>query len=216
MPWAWEIPSEIVSTIKKGLARLNATAMVARALFIEQRMTDNPAFPEPTPSLAEVATVREALSAAIIAAVDGGRTARAIRNARRADLKLLLDQLAGHVASRAEGNELAILSSGFEVRRRSAPLPELPAPMALRATLSAHPGRVDLLWDPVRGAVTYHIQVNRSTPDDASAWELVAVSTKSRTSITGLASAKLAWFRVAAIGTAGISPWSDVAHTLVR
>lgn len=205
-----------MSQIKKGLARLNATALVARALFIEQRMTGNAAFPDPIPSLADVAAAREALSAAITDAVDGGRTARAIRNARRADLKLLLDQLAGHVASRAEGNELAILSSGFEVRRRNAPIPELFAPVDLRAAMSMHPGRVDLLWNPVRGAVTYHVQVNRSGPEDANAWDLVAVSTKARASVNGLASAKHAWFRVAAIGTAGLSPWSDVAHTLVR
>ncbi|HOP45112.1 MAG TPA: fibronectin type III domain-containing protein [Flavobacteriales bacterium] len=205
-----------MSRIKKGLSRLGPTAMVAKARYIEQRMTGNPAFPDPAPSLADVGLAREALEAAITAAVDGGRTARAIRNARKDELKLLLDQLAGYVASRAEGNELAILSSGYEVRQTSAPLPEPKAPVDLRAELSAHPGRVDLTWAAPRGAVTYHVQVNRRSPDDQTAWELVGVSTKARFTVTGLESAKTHWFRVAAIGTSGMSPWSDVAHSLVR
>ena len=111
-----------MSRIKKNLSRLSATGMVDRARFHEQRMTDNAAFPAPTPTLAAIAAARVALEEAITAAIDGGRTARAIRNARRAELKQLLDQLAGYVASVAEGNELAILSSGFELKRRSAPL----------------------------------------------------------------------------------------------
>ena len=205
-----------MSKIKKGLSRLGPTAMVAKARYIEQRMTGNPAFPDPAPSLADVGLAREALEAAITPAVDGGRTARAIRNARKDELKLLLDQLAGYVASRAEGNELAILSSGYEVRQTSAPLPEPTAPVDLRAELSAHPGRVDLTWAAPRGAVTYHVQVNRVSPDDANAWELVGVTTRSRYSVSGLDAAKPSWFRVSAIGTAGTSAWSDPAQSMVR
>jgi hypothetical protein len=204
-----------MSRIKKNLSRLSATGMVDRARFHEQRMTDNAAFPTPTPALAAIAAARTALEEAITAAIDGGRTARAIRSARRAELKQLLDQLAGYVASVAEGNELAILSSGFELKRRSAPLPEPLAPAGLRATGSPHPGRVALDWQPARGAVSYHVEVNRASPDDAAAWELMGVSTKARHTATGLSHGRIHWFRVAAIGTAGMGPWSDPAQAMV-
>ncbi len=204
-----------MSIIKKNLSRLSATGMVDRARLHEQRMKDNAAFPTPVPDLADIASARTALEAAITDAVDGGRTARAIRNARRGELKQLLDQLAGYVASVAEGNELAILSSGFEVRKRNTPLPEPPAPQGMNAVLSQHPGRTLLSWAPSRGAVSYHVQVNRVSPDDATAWELVGVTTRSRYTVSGLASAKLHWFRVSAIGTAGMSPWSDPAQSMV-
>ena len=205
-----------MSKIKKSLSRLTATGMVARSKFIEDRMKDNPAFPTPTPSLSAIADARTALEAAITAAIDGGRTARAIRNTRQAELKLLLDQLSGYVSSRAEGNELAILSSGFEVRRTGKPLPEPLPPVNVRAELTMHPGRVALNWERTRGAVTFHVQVNRGAPENKEAWELVGVTTKSRFTITGLASAQVHWFRVAAIGTVGMSAWSDVAQTVVR
>ncbi|HNU57625.1 MAG TPA: fibronectin type III domain-containing protein [Flavobacteriales bacterium] len=195
---------------------MNATGMVERARSHEQRLDGNAAFPTPVPSLATITTAREALEAAITDALDGSRTAIAIRKARRTELKQLLDQLAGYVSSVAEGNELAILSSGFEVRRRNTPLPEPGAPKGLRAALSAHPGRAVLDWEPARGAVTYHVQVNRSSPDDAAAWELVGVSTRSRYTVNGLADAKPHWFRVSAIGAAGMSPWSDPALTMVH
>jgi hypothetical protein len=205
-----------MATLKKGTSRLTPTEMVDKARLVEQRMDGNAAFPNPTPSLTAIATAREALEAAITAAMDGGRTATAIRRHRFKELKQLLDQLAGYVSSIAEGNELAILSCGFEVRRNGPPAAEPAPPKGLEASLSAHPGRAELSWQPVKEALTYHVQVNRVSPDDASAWELVGVTTRSRTSLSGLASARVHWFRVAAIGTKGMGPWSDVAHTLIR
>ncbi len=205
-----------MATLKKGTSRLTPTGMVDKARLVEKRMADNAAFPTPIPTLTSIADARVALEVAITAAMDGGRTATAIRRHRFKELKQLLDQLAGYVSSVAEGNELAILSSGFEVRRNGPPAAEPSAPKGLAATLSVHPGKAELSWEPVKEAATYHVQVNRISPDEASAWELIAVTTRSRSSITGLASAKVHWFRVAAIGTKGMGPWSDVAHTLIR
>jgi len=206
----------LMSKIIKNLSRLRPNGLVDRARFHEQRMTGNAAFPDPVPSVAAIAAAREALETAITNAVDGGRTALAIRKARFSELKQLLDQLAGYVSSVAEGNELAILSSGFTVRQPNTPMPEPGTPKGLRAALTAHPGKVSLDWDPTRGAVTYHVQVNRVSPDDANAWELVGVTTRSRYSVSGLDAAKPSWFRVSAIGTAGTSAWSDPAQSMVR
>ncbi|MCB0787492.1 MAG: hypothetical protein KDC02_25145, partial [Flavobacteriales bacterium] len=84
-----------MTILVKALARLNAVQLVARSLFIEERLTDNPAFPTVTPTLAEIATKREALQQAITDAADGGRTVNAIKNLRLRELKAALDQLAG-------------------------------------------------------------------------------------------------------------------------
>jgi hypothetical protein len=201
--------------LKKGLARLNSTQLAEKSRTIEQRLAGNLAFPEPTPKLADVTAARETLEAAIVNAVDGGRTARAIRNARQKELKLLLDQLAGYITSHAEGNALAILSSGFELRRRGTPQQEPAIPANVQAEMSAHPGQAELRWAPVKGALTYHVEVNRTAPDNATAWELLDAVSRCRFTAKGLPSIQVSWFRVRAIGTSGKSPWSEVAQTLV-
>lgn len=205
-----------MTKIKKNLSRLNATQLVDKSKFIEARMQDNPAFPDPVPALADITTARTTLEAAITAAMDGGRTATAIRRARARELKLLLDQLAGHVASLAEGNALAILGSGFEVRRTATPTSEPAAPTGLDATITAFAGRVDLRWKPVKHAVAYQVHLNRTDPADASAWQLAGISTRTSFRATGLAPASTTWFRVSAVGTAGIGPLSEVAHSLAK
>lgn len=205
-----------MAKLTKGIARLPYTQLAAKADFIVERMTGNPAFPDPTPTLAAVTTATTALRTAITEALDGGKTATAVKKARYRELQLLLNQLAGYVASVAEGNELAILSSGFGVRKPSSPQPEPSKPTDLRAAFTDHTGRVDLTWAPVEPAVTYHIQWTAGDPSDEKAWTLVSVSTRASAKVTGLPSGQVSYFRVAGIGTKGMGPWSQVVSTLVK
>ncbi len=205
-----------MSKIVSGTGRLTSAQLAAKADFIIGRMTDNLAFPNPTPTLAAITAATADLRAAITGALDGGKTATAIKNARHKELRKLLNQLAGHVASVAEGNELAILSSGFTVRKPGQPAPEPAKPVDVRAFISDHTGRVDLTWAPLEPAVTYHIQWTAGDPSDERAWQLVAVSTRSSAKVTGLPSGQVSYFRVAGIGTKGMGPWSQVASTLVK
>lgn len=202
--------------LKKNLSRLSSAQLVERARQHEQRMDGNAAFPTPTPTKAEIAEAREALEEAMTEAMEGGRTASAKKRLRHKALAMLLARLGDHVSSVADGNELAILSMGFEVRRTPQPAPEPAAPVGLLAEMNAHPGQALLRWTPERHALTYMVQVNRVSPDDANAWENLGVVTGARFRARGLASARVHWFRVAAIGTKGMGPWSDAAHTLIR
>jgi hypothetical protein len=195
---------------------LNSLQLIARATFVVESMTDNPAFPDPTPNLSAVSAAITALSDAQVAALDGGRTATALRNSRAADLRLLMKQLGGHVSSVAEGDELTIRSSGMGVRRPGEPAPEPDSPKDLRARISEHKGRVDLRWQPVPSAVTYHIEHSSTDPEVEANWKLVEVSTRSRMAVKNLPSGQVSYFRVAGFGTAGMGPWSQVSSTLVK
>ncbi len=205
-----------MSTLAKNLIGLNATQLVDKSQFVEARMKENPAYPTPTPTLVEVAAARVALQSAITGAMDGGRTAVAIRRVREQDLRLLLNQLAGHVSSVAEGNALAILSSGFDVKRVPTPAGKLLAPADLQAAISSFVGRVDLRWKPVKHAAAYQIHRNGTDPADEAGWQPAGVSTKTVFKVTGLATATMTWFRVNAIGTSGTGPLSEVAHSLAK
>jgi len=71
-------------------------------------------------------------------------------------------------------------------------------------------GAVDLGLNRVRGAGSYVFHTTR-TPNAPESWQHALVSSKSSCTITGLTSGQHCWFRVAAVGAAGQSPWSDNA-----
>lgn len=205
-----------MSIVVKAIARLNAVRLVARSLFIEERLQDNPDFTTLSPSLAEIATKREALQQAITEAADGGRTATAKREQRRRELKLALDALAGDVISQVGDDVEKILGAGFFVRSNSRSQEVPPTPLKLRARISEHVGEARLDWATTRNTVLFVVEHNAVSPDTAEAWVQVAETTRIKHVVRGLASAKEHWFRVRAIGSVGKSPWSDVARTLVR
>jgi hypothetical protein len=205
-----------MSKLIKRYSRLSARDLVLRSLFIEGRLQGNAVFATLAAMLLEVAAKREALEEAIVLAADGGRTAVALREQRRRELKEALDRLAGVVASIAGTDEELILSAGFYVRNSSRSAEGLAMPLKLRARISEHTGEARLDWATTRGASIYVIEHNGVSPDDASAWKQVGETTRIKHVVSGLASAQVHWFRVRAIGTPGRSPFSDVAHTLVR
>lgn len=205
-----------MTKLVKKFSRLSARDLVLRALFIEGRLQGNAAFATLSALLLEVAEKRQALEEAITAVADGGRTAVALREKRKRELKEVLDRLAAGVASIAGDDEELIRKAGFFPRRSVRTSEGLPTPLKLRARISDHTGEALLDWATTRGAAIYVIEHNGVSPDDAGAWKQVAETTRIRHAVSGLAGAQVHWFRVRAIGTQGKSPWSDVAHTLVR
>jgi hypothetical protein len=72
-------------------------------------------------------------------------------------------------------------------------------------------GEVDLQWNPIRRGLKSYIIEKTTDAGAATGWTHAGISTKSKTSISGLTSGTRYWFRVAAVGTAGQGPWSDPA-----
>lgn len=205
-----------MATLVKRFSRLSPLALVARSLFIEQRLTGNPAYADLAAALVVVSAKREALEQAITAAADGGRTAIAHRRAAQQEHFAELNKLADRVSSIAGGDAVLIQDAGFFVRSARNLLTEIPRPLKLRARIRDHKGEVLLDWATTPGASLYVIQHNGASPDDAEAWKDVGETTRIRHVLKGLESAREHWFRVRATGTKGSSPWSDVAHSLVR
>jgi hypothetical protein len=190
--------------------------LVARSTFIEGRVGSVSEFNSLAPILLLVATKREALEAAITTAADGGRTVVAMREQCKRELKQELDKLASAVASIAGNDEVLILAAGFFVRSAPRSSEGINTPLKLRARISEHSGEARLDWARTKGASIYVIEHNGVSPDNVDGWKQVAETTRSKHMLPGLTSAAVHWFRVRAIGTQGRSPWSDVAHTLVR
>lgn len=200
----------------KRFSRINALELVARSLYIEGRLQGHAQFTALADALLAVAAKRESLEASITAAADGGRTLMAMRDNAKTELKDELDKLATAVASIAGKNEELILEAGFFLPRSPRTQESPPMPLNLRARIMEKSGEARLDWSSTPGASIYMIEHNGAGPLDAGAWKHVSETTRIKQVVTGLSSATVHWFRVRAIGSKGRSPWSEVAHTLVR
>lgn len=197
-----------VTCIRAGVKDLSSAALIAKSAFVESRMTGNPHFPAPVPSLSSIAAARQALESAAAAALSRAHIAVATRWERHSELERLLVQLSKYVMATAQGDIEAQLTSGFEMRRAPYRITDLQAPTLRRATRTEYEGGVQLVWTGIRGARAYEVYATDGSMDQEQGWQRIACSTRIRTEIRGLEPGRHYAFRVRAILSAGEGPFS--------
>ena len=140
---------------------------------------------------------------------DGGKTSKRLLAEAEDALDPLISILGSYIQSESEGDEVKILSTGADVRKKPSAPTDLAAPTGLLAKTSTTEGAVDCKWDSVKGAKSYIIQ--QASDLAGTSWAYLGSSTAAKYTATGLTSGKKYLFRVAALGPAGQSPWSDPA-----
>jgi hypothetical protein len=120
---------------------------------------------------------------------------------------LLVSQLASYVDNASGGDAEKIESAGFDVRATPSPVGPLPAPTDVQVEPSEHAGTAEVSWSPLRGAKAYVVE--RAADGATLNWAIIGTSTRSKASLNSMASGNRYWFRVAAVGAAGQSAWSD-------
>jgi hypothetical protein len=199
-----------MSLIKLRLNRMSVADKIQFGRQIVLAMTDNPNFPGPTPSLPTL----EAGSASLETAYNDAQTLRqaakaktTVQDDRSTELDWELTQLAGYVEMASDGDKAKIESAGFSVRNPPAPIGELPPPVDLQVVPSDHAGTADVRWQQVFGAKAYSIERANDAPE--LDWTVIGNSTKKQATLNSMVSGTKYWFRVAAIGAAGQSAYSD-------
>ena len=199
-----------MSLIKLGLANLPVPDKIQFGRQIVQSMTGNPVFLNPEPDLAALTLCSNDLELAYNAAHMARQSAKAKTSLQEdcvVNIDRLISQLANYVENTTNGDRAQIESAGFSVRNQPSPIGELPAPEDLQAAPSEHAGTADVSWKPVRGARAYLIE--RAPDAQALEWDVIGSSTKKEASLNSMVSGTKYWFRVAALGTAGQSAYSD-------
>lgn len=200
--------------IKLNLRNLPLTEKVAKGRTIIRALTGNAAFPTPNPTLPAITAVTDDLETAVATvqtAKQQLKTEVSIQNDKEDAFDAAFSQLVGYVQSIAGDDEAMIHSAGMDTKAAGGPSTSTPVlPPALNATAGDHDGEIDLTWDTVPKAKSYVIEKS-ADPPTATSWQHAGVSTKSSTTIDGLTPGSRYWFRVAAVGTAGQSGWSDPA-----
>ena len=200
-----------MALVKVGAARLPVADKIQFARQIVTQMTGNANFGSPVPTLGSLTAAANALESAYNAAQTAMAQARAaisVQDDAAAALDLLLMQEGNYVENASGGDRSKIESSGFAVRNLgSAPIGDLPAPSNVDVTPNENAGTVNMRWRRVRGAYSYVVQKAVDAP--SLEWNTVADCTKSKVAVNTMVSGTKYWFRVAAVGAAGRSAWSD-------
>lgn len=200
--------------VKLDIAKLSIPNMLPVCADIVAKMTGNGNFPNPLPDLADVGKAITQLNTDYKAALDGGKSFKAIMRISDKNLRTLMAQLAAYVQTASGGDEEKIISSGMQVAKKRGPLEPLATPAALTCLHSDRPGEAPLRWKPVDKAKMYFIEVTQ-TPEDATSWKDGGSSTKSRFTVVDLIPGAPYWFRVSAGGPLGNSAWSDPAKRMM-
>ncbi len=206
-----------VTCIRAGVKDLPSGDLVAKAHFIEDRLTGNLHFPAPVPSLATLRDACIALQFAIAGAETGAHALVAVRWQRHAELERILVQLSKYVMATAQGDVNKQVTSGFELRRPPLRITTLTAPDTLTVNRPNSPnGDLLLHWGAVHGARLYQVYMTTDDPLQNPNWTLVHTGSSRRAHVRGLLVNSVCHFRVCAMGTAGSGPYSTVVGQKVR
>jgi hypothetical protein len=174
-------------------------------------------FPTPEPSVVDYLVTHALLGAGVnlVTTLEGQlAAARAALPGLVEDHKVNMNARAFYVQTETNGDPAQIPISGFAVAGTpGTPIGPLPRPENVKAVMGPFPGMIKLSCDPVKGTQMYVMDCRLIDPP-GGAFQQAKLSTKSRNDLTGLVSGKMYAFRMAVIGAAGQSPWSDEAQCM--
>lgn len=168
----------------------------------------------PVPTTIVLTAAVDKLEDAYQAAINGGKDKKAQMRIYLEELLVLMSTLQGYVQSTSAGDSLKILLVA-DVKKERSPIGILPPPANVRGTYRNHEGEIIFRWAGVPSRTQYLMQLN-PTPADDSKWEELGLTGKVRAVTDKLTSGQTYGFRVAAISSAGIGGWSDVAIQKAR
>ena len=193
-----------------GLPRADAL-LIAFALLVIQKMTNNPSFPS-------AGTLLKVLADAVTTfqqAVQNMGTTKAAAEARTSAKQAVIDALnhiKDHINGVAEGlppdqAKAAVESAGLRCRKRATRI-KLP----LEVSYGGLPGSVVIAARAAGKSAMYFFEYST----DQKAWIACPFVMKCKTTISGLATGAVYYFRFRAQTNKGLGDYSDIVGFLVR
>jgi len=197
--------------IKLMLGRIRPLMIFQLLSRVATNMAENPNFPAPAVPVATLASLADALFAAIQDAVKGSEKDRLHRDELVEEAKAMLMDQAHYVRSVCNGNAAKLASSGFDLRKEPEPIGTPAQVQGLKVYPTGLTGELAARWSSVYGAHGYQLWTTDSDPAIAASWRSVGYTTRVSHLFTGLESLKLHWYCVSAIGAAGEGAQSEPA-----
>ena len=155
-------------------------------------------FPDPRPALAAISAEIDNYANLLQLSAGEGKVHIALKNQSKQTLRQLLSQLADYVNMLAQGNEVVMSKSGYDVSKMPEPI-IMRAPERLVLRDGSNSGELVLKFKRVTGALSYLYQYTTDRLLAESSWVSIAATTTSFT-FTGLTTCTNYYCRVVAIG----------------
>jgi len=203
-------------TTHRSLATLKlptkVPALITYAQGIVKAMTGNASFPSPTPPLATVTAAINDLQNAETAALARTKGAVPTRNAKRAALVQVLQELRGTIQSAADAdpdNSASIITgAGIAVRK---------TPVHAARVFAAKPGDVSgsvkLVTDSAARRASYEWEYS---VDGGKTWVTAPATLQAKTTVSGLTPGATVMFRSRPVTKTGEGDWSQPTSIIVK
>jgi hypothetical protein len=188
--------------------------LIIKAGSIRECMTGNASFTDPAPTLVQLKDSTDNFNAALVKAESGTKADKAAKNQMRETLEALLQLMADYVQRTSKGDESLILSSGFDVQKKSSTIGPLEKPGGVTVKMGNNKGTAIVMCDVVANSRYYEGEYTETPVTAASIWRRNS-STKRKIQFEGLKSGGEYAFRITAAGTDPVRNWSDEIITYV-
>lgn len=179
--------------------------MITYAEGVATCVTNNPSFPNPTPTVAALLAAISDLRTAEAAAMSRTKGAVIARNDKRTALVKELEQLRGYVQTVADANAetaaTVIASAGLAVRK-----PTVRPPRVFKSVQGTVSGSAKLVTASAGSRVSYDWE---SSLDGGKTWVAAPSTLRASTTIAGFTPGVTVLFRYRALTKAGPGNWSQ-------
>ncbi|MCE5332102.1 MAG: fibronectin type III domain-containing protein [Bacteroidales bacterium] len=163
------------------------------------------------PSLApNVTTIKDAVATfddLLAQMAEGNKKVTAEKNLARETLVEVLCEAGRLVQNISKGDEVQILSSGFDMNRKPTPIEILDQPGNVTVKPGKIPGTLDVSWDVVSHARSYEVRYTKLPKSDPVFYEKVT-SSKHKITLEGLVQGQQYAIQVAGVGSNPKRVWS--------
>jgi len=196
-----------------NFSRYSDGGFQSKVQTIISSMTENPNFPTPIPSVADITNGYEDYTEALDAARTGNHADIAAKNTIRQGLTDQLRSMAANVNSTADGDRSKLLTSGFDVSKEKEPV-VITKPENLQVSNGINAGDLNVSVKRVKGATSYVHEYATPEAMAANNWQAVT-TTMSKITYNNLQTGQSYYCRVAAIGAKGQIVYSDAVSRMV-
>jgi len=206
------MPKTKLNIIRPALGVTDVTDgdLLARLNVVHDGMLNNPAYPNPPVDMSAFKAAIDVYTAAAAAALDGGKSAIAERNKRRADAIVMLRLLGHYVEVACKGDTLTFVSSGFVAASAHQRTPA--HPIATPAIVKIDQGITGQLVVTILSVKARSYELRYAAipaPGATINWTTIVVpNAKPATPINNLTPGTTYIFQVRAFGKLGFTEWS--------